>query len=92
MIDTGVRVSHQDFGGRASHGYDAVDNDYNADDGNGHGTFVASVAAGNAYGVAKNANIVGVRVLNNSGSGTTAGVIAGIDWVTANAPGPQWPN
>ncbi|GIG88742.1 S8 family peptidase [Plantactinospora endophytica] len=92
VIDTGVRISHQDFGGRASHGYDAVDNDYNSDDGNGHGTFVAGVAAGTAYGVAKNASIVGVRVLNNSGSGTTAGVIAGIDWVTANAVRPAVAN
>lgn len=92
VVDTGVRVTHQDFGGRAVHGYDAVDNDYNTDDGNGHGTFVASVAAGTAYGVAKNATIVGVRVLNNSGSGTTAGVIAGIDWVTANATRPAVAN
>lgn len=92
VIDTGVRITHQDFGGRASHGYDAVDNDYNADDGNGHGTFVAAVAAGATYGVAKNANVVGVRVLNNSGSGTTAGVIAGIDWVTANAVRPAVAN
>ncbi|MEU6078473.1 S8 family serine peptidase [Micromonospora sp. NPDC047074] len=78
--------------GRASHGYDAVDNDYNADDGNGHGTFVASVAAGNAYGVAKNASIVGVRVLDNNGSGTTAGVVAGIDRVTATAVRPAVAN
>lgn len=92
VVDTGVRVTHQDFGGRAVHGYDAVDNDYNTDDGNGHGTFVASVAAGTAYGVAKNATIIGVRVLNNSGSGTTAGVIAGIDWVTANATRPAVAN
>ncbi|QKW13605.1 MULTISPECIES: S8 family peptidase [unclassified Micromonospora] len=92
VVDTGVRISHQDFGGRAVHGYDAVDNDYNTDDGNGHGTFVASVAAGSAYGVAKNATVVGVRVLNNSGSGTTAGVIAGVDWVTANATRPAVAN
>ncbi|BCJ47494.1 hypothetical protein GCM10010168_18520 [Actinoplanes ianthinogenes] len=85
VVDTGITVGHQDFGGRASYGYDAVDGDTVAQDGNGHGTFVAGVAAGATYGVAKNANIVGVRVLDNNGSGTTAGVIAGIDWVTANA-------
>ena len=85
VVDTGITVTHQDFGGRASYGYDAVDGDNVAQDGNGHGTFVAGVAAGSTYGIAKNANIVGVRVLNDSGSGTTAGVIAGIDWVTANA-------
>ncbi|MBB2947444.1 subtilisin family serine protease [Actinoplanes lutulentus] len=85
VVDTGITIGHQDFGGRASYGYDAVDNDAVAQDGNGHGTFVAGVAAGSTYGVAKSASVVGVRVLNNSGSGTTAGVIAGIDWVTANA-------
>ncbi|GIE86040.1 S8 family peptidase [Actinoplanes regularis] len=85
VIDTGIRISHQDFGGRAAYGYDAVDGDNVAQDGNGHGTFVSAVAVGSTYGVAKSANVVGVRVLDNNGSGTTAGVIAGIDWVTANA-------
>ncbi|GAA2702166.1 S8 family peptidase [Actinoplanes palleronii] len=85
VIDTGIRITHQDFGGRASYGYDAVDGDSVAQDGNGHGTFVSGVAAGSTYGVAKSANVVGVRVLDNNGSGTTAGVIAGIDWVTAHA-------
>ncbi|WP_305790007.1 S8 family peptidase [Symbioplanes lichenis] len=85
VVDTGVRITHQDFGGRASYGYDAVDGDNVADDGNGHGTFVAGVAAGATYGIAKSATIVGVRVLDNNGSGTTAGVVAGVDWVTAHA-------
>ncbi|MDI6100650.1 S8 family peptidase [Actinoplanes sp. NEAU-A12] len=85
VVDTGITVTHQDFGGRASYGYDAVDGDNIAQDGNGHGTFVAGVAVGSTYGVAKSANVVGVRVLDDNGSGTTAGVIAGIDWVTANA-------
>ncbi|WP_030622913.1 S8 family peptidase [Streptomyces sclerotialus] len=92
VIDTGVRVSHQDFGGRAVNGYDAVDNDNVAQDGNGHGTHVAATAAGTSYGVAKKAKVVAVRVLNNSGSGTTAGVIAGIDWVTRNHSGPSVAN
>ncbi|MFF5079070.1 S8 family peptidase [Actinoplanes sp. NPDC000266] len=85
VVDTGITVGHQDFGGRAAYGYDAVDGDNVAQDGNGHGTFVAGVAVGTTYGIAKSANVVGVRVLDNNGSGTTAGVIAGIDWVTANA-------
>ncbi|WP_405978783.1 S8 family peptidase [Streptomyces sp. NBC_00158] len=92
IIDTGVRITHQDFGGRASDGYDAVDNDNTAQDGHGHGTHVAGTVAGGAYGVAKKAKIVGVRVLNNQGSGTTAQVVAGIDWVTRNAVKPAVAN
>ncbi|MFF3324654.1 S8 family serine peptidase [Streptomyces sp. NPDC002889] len=92
IIDTGVRITHSDFGGRASYGYDAIDNDNTAQDGNGHGTHVAGTVAGSAYGVAKKAKIVGVRVLDNSGSGTTEQVVAGIDWVTANAVKPAVAN
>ncbi|MEU7328854.1 MULTISPECIES: S8 family peptidase [unclassified Streptomyces] len=92
VIDTGVRISHSDFGGRAFNGYDAIDNDNVAQDGHGHGTHVAGTVAGTAYGVAKKAKIVGVRVLNNQGSGTTAQVVAGIDWVTANAQKPAVAN
>ncbi|WP_149184223.1 S8 family peptidase [Streptomyces sp. TRM49041] len=92
IIDTGVRISHNDFGGRASYGYDAVDNDNTAQDGHGHGTHVAGTVGGSSYGVAKKAKIVGVRVLNNQGSGTTAQVVAGIDWVTQNAVKPAVAN
>jgi len=92
VIDTGVRITHADFGGRALNGYDSVDNDYVAQDGNGHGTFVAGLIAGTAYGVAKTASIVAVRVLDNYGSGTVAGVIAGINWVTGNAAAPSVAN
>ncbi|MFF7855498.1 S8 family serine peptidase [Streptomyces sp. NPDC007904] len=92
VIDTGVRITHSDFGGRASNGYDAVDNDNTAQDGHGHGTHVAGTVAGSAYGVAKKAKVVGVRVLNNSGSGTTAQVVAGIDWVARNAVKPAVAN
>ncbi|MFS0693935.1 S8 family peptidase [Streptomyces nitrosporeus] len=92
VIDTGVRISHSDFGGRASNGYDAIDDDNVAQDGNGHGTHVAGTVAGSSYGVAKKAKIVGVRVLNNSGSGTTEQVVAGIDWVAANAVKPAVAN
>ncbi|MEU0191569.1 S8 family peptidase [Streptomyces afghaniensis] len=92
VIDTGVRITHSDFGGRASYGYDAVDNDNTAQDGHGHGTHVAGTVAGGAYGVAKKAKVVGVRVLNNSGQGTTAQVVAGIDWVAQNAVKPAVAN
>ncbi|WP_330303481.1 MULTISPECIES: S8 family peptidase [unclassified Streptomyces] len=92
VIDTGVRITHTQISGRASYGYDAVDGDTTASDGNGHGTHVATTIAGTTYGVAKKASIVAVRVLDNSGSGTTAGVIAGIDWVTANHTTPAVAN
>ncbi|MFF5251187.1 S8 family peptidase [Streptomyces leeuwenhoekii] len=92
VIDTGVRITHQQISGRASYGYDAVDGDTTASDGNGHGTHVATTIAGSTYGVAKKAKIVAVRVLDNNGSGTTAGVIAGIDWVTKNHSGPSVAN
>lgn len=92
IIDTGVRISHSDFGGRAAHGFDAVDNDETADDGHGHGTHVAGTVAGDAHGVAKKANIIAVRVLDDQGSGTTDGVVAGIDWVTNNATKPAVAN
>ncbi|EIF00295.1 S8 family peptidase [Saccharomonospora glauca] len=92
VIDTGIRISHEDFEGRARHGYDFVDNDGNADDCNGHGTHVAGTIGGRSYGVAKGVELIGVRVLNCSGSGSYDGVIAGIDWVTENASGPSVAN
>ncbi|MFJ3928076.1 S8 family serine peptidase [Streptomyces sp. NPDC090022] len=92
VIDTGVRITHKDFGGRASHGFDAIDNDAVADDGNGHGTHVAGTVAGTAHGVAKKAKVVAVRVLDDNGSGTTEQVVAGIDWVTQNHSGPSVAN
>ncbi|MER0243123.1 S8 family peptidase [Streptomyces sp. HSW2009] len=92
VIDTGVRVTHKDFEGRATHGFDAVDGDDSADDGNGHGTHVAGTIAGADHGVAKKAKIVAVRVLNDQGSGTTEQVVAGIDWVTEHHQGPSVAN
>ncbi|GGO58252.1 hypothetical protein GCM10012287_55980 [Streptomyces daqingensis] len=92
IIDTGVRITHKDFGDRATHGFDAVDGDDSADDGQGHGTHVAGTVAGTDHGVAKKAKIVAVRVLDDNGSGTTEQVVAGIDWVTENADGPSVAN
>jgi subtilisin family serine protease len=86
IIDTGIYTAHADFGGRASNEFDAFSDGQNGQDCNGHGTHVAGTIGGSTWGVAKGVTLVGVRVLNCSGSGTTAGVIAGVDWVTANAP------
>ncbi|RLK58900.1 S8 family peptidase [Actinokineospora cianjurensis] len=87
VVDTGVRISHSEFGGRARNGFDAVDNDTVAQDGHGHGTHVAGIVGGRTYGVAKQVGIVAVRVLGDNGSGSIAGVVAGIDWVAKDAAG-----
>ncbi|MGW1527363.1 S8 family peptidase [Streptomyces sp. NPDC001588] len=92
VIDTGIRISHKDFGGRAGYGWDFVDNDRTASDANGHGTHVAGTTVGTRYGVAKRAKVVAVRVLDAKGAGTTAQVIAGIDWVTRHARKPAVAN
>ncbi len=83
IIDTGIRFSHTDFGGRAVTGFDAIDGG-SADDAHGHGTHVAGTVGGTSFGVAKGVTLVGVRVLDAGGSGTNAQVIAGIDWVTGD--------
>jgi subtilisin family serine protease len=91
IIDTGIRFSHSALGGRATSGFDAIDGG-SADDCNGHGTHVAGTVGSGAYGVAKAVQLVGVRVLNCSGSGTNAQVIGGIEWVTNNAIKPAVAN
>ncbi len=85
IIDTGIRFTHAQFGGRATSGYDAVDGG-SADDCNGHGTHVAGTVGGSTYCVAKSVSLIGVRVLDCQGSGSNSGVIAGVDWVTGNHP------
>jgi aqualysin 1 len=84
VIDTGIRRTHQEFAGRAVHGYSAINDGRGSNDCNGHGTHVAGTVGGTTYGVAKGTTLVAVRVLNCQGSGTTSGVIAGVDWVTQN--------
>ena len=84
IVDTGVLGSHTEFSGRMSNGYTAISDANGTNDCNGHGTHVAGTVGGTTYGVAKQVKIHPVRVLGCDGSGTNSGVIAGMDWVTAN--------
>jgi subtilisin family serine protease len=90
IIDTGIRTSHNEFGGRAIQGFDAFGG--NSEDCNGHGTHVAGTVGGAVYGVAKEVTLVAVRVLDCNGSGSWSGVVAGMDWVAAQASGPSVAN
>ncbi|HEU4388575.1 MAG TPA: S8 family peptidase [Blastocatellia bacterium] len=92
IIDTGIRRTHTQFGGRAFVGFDAVGDGQNTNDCNGHGTHVSGTVGGSTYGVAKGVRLFAVRVLNCGGSGSTSGVIAGVDWVTANHINPAVAN
>ena len=90
IIDTGIRTSHTQFGGRASNVFDAFGG--SGQDCHGHGTHVAGTVGGSTYGVAKSALLRGVRVLDCSGNGSTSGVIAGVDWVRQNHIAPAVAN
>ena len=92
VLDSGTRMSHQNFTGRITAGPDYIDNDNNPADCHGHGTHVAGTAAGTTHGVAKNARIVPIRVLDCQGSGAWDVIIRGVDWVTANAAKPAVAN
>ncbi len=84
IIDTGIRASHSEFGGRVGSGYTAISDGNGTNDCHGHGTHVAGTVGGATYGVAKQVTLRPVRVLDCAGSGSTTGVIAGVDWVTSN--------
>lgn len=92
VLDSGIRISHADFGGRAVNGHDFINDDSVANDCNGHGTHVAGTIGSSTYGVAKGVRLVGVRVLDCGGSGAYSDIIAGIDWVTRNAHKPAVAN
>ncbi|MEU8658586.1 S8 family serine peptidase [Actinoplanes philippinensis] len=92
VIDTGIRTTHRQFGGRAVSGYDFVGRDDDADDCNGHGTHVAGTIGGSTYGVAKKVELVAVRVLDCAGEGYISEIIDGIDWVTQHAQLPAVAN
>jgi len=92
VVDTGIRASHVDFGGRVNLAFTSISDGVGANDCNGHGTHVAGTVGGNTYGVAKNVELYAVRVLGCNGSGSNAGVIAGVDFVANNANFPAVAN
>ena len=92
VIDTGIRATHQEFAGRIGNGFTSVNDGNGTNDCNGHGTHVAGTIGGTTYGLAKQVTLHAVRVLSCSGSGSTTGVIAGVDWVTQNSVKPAVAN
>jgi subtilisin family serine protease len=84
ILDTGIRYTHTDFGGRANAVYDNIGDGQNGNDCHGHGTHVAGIAGSSTYGVAKNAYIHSVRVLPCTGSGQLSNLLSGVNWITAN--------
>jgi len=92
VLDTGIKLDHPDFGGRAVSGIDTIDNDNDASDCNGHGTHVAGIIGGTEYGVAKGVKLVAVRVADCQGNSTTSQVVAGLDWVVSHRQGPSVAN
>lgn len=92
IIDTGILTSHSEFTNRVGSGYTAITDGRGTTDCNGHGTHVAGTVAGTTYGLAKSARVVPVRVLDCNGSGYMSGVVAGVDWVAANAVKPAVAN
>ncbi len=90
ILDTGIRLSHSDFGGRASVGFDAFGGD--GSDCQGHGTHVAGTVGGAIHGVAKEVSLVSVRILGCTGGGSSATVIAGLDWLVGHAARPAVAN
>ncbi|KAK3307784.1 peptidase S8/S53 domain-containing protein [Chaetomium strumarium] len=90
VIDTGIYTAHSQFGGRATFLANYADNSNT--DGNGHGTHVAGTIGSNTYGVAKKTKLYAVKVLGSDGSGTTSGVVAGINFVASDAPNRNCPN
>lgn len=84
VIDTGIQITHQEFEGRAVWGANFVSGSQNTDE-NGHGTHVSGTVGGKNFGVAKQATLVAVKVLDAGGSGSISGVISGIQWAVNDA-------
>jgi subtilisin family serine protease len=92
IIDTGIRTTHTQFGGRADGVFSVISDGVGTSDCHGHGTHVAGTVGAAAYGVAKQVLLHAVRVLDCTGAGSTSGILAGIDWVTANHASPAVAN
>ncbi|ENT2169901.1 S8 family peptidase [Acinetobacter baumannii] len=88
IVDTGILSSHQEFSGRVLSGYTAISDGNGTTDCNGNGTHVAGTVGGTTYGVAKNVNLVPIRILGCDGSGASSNVIAGLDWILKNGKKP----
>ncbi|MGU3312409.1 S8 family peptidase [Acinetobacter sp. M5A5_2a] len=88
IVDTGILSSNQQFSGRVLSGYTAISDGNGTTDCNGHGTHVAGTVGGSTYGVAKNVNLVPIRILGCDGSGASSNVIAGLDWILKNGKKP----
>jgi subtilisin family serine protease len=89
IIDSGIRRTHVEFGGRVVPDYSSIADGYGPDGCHWHGTHVAGLVGGAVYGVAKGATLHSVRAYDCSGLGTSTSVLAAIDWVTANHSGPS---
>jgi subtilisin family serine protease len=92
VIDTGLRATHQEFGGRVLEGFSAVRDQRGTTDCHGHGTHVAGTIGGATFGVAPEVTLFPVRVLTCRGLGVKSWIIAGIDWVAANHVAPAVAN
>jgi len=84
VLDTGINTQHSEYADRVLGGVDFIGDGNGYEDCNGHGSHVAGIAVGTTYGVAKKANLFGIRVLSCNGYGSASGVIAGLDWVVSN--------
>jgi subtilisin family serine protease len=83
IVDTGI-YAHSDFSGRLKPGYSAIADGYGTSDCTGHGTHVAGILGGSTHGVAKEVNLIPVRVLNCEGAGSSSTVISGINWIISH--------
>ncbi|KAI0148039.1 subtilisin-like protein [Hypoxylon sp. NC0597] len=84
ILDTGIRLTHQEFGGRATFGQNFIDGSQDVDD-NGHGTHTAATVGGNTVGVDNSTRLIAVKVLDQNSSGSWSGIIAGVEWAVEDA-------